>query len=117
MPKRKQIADAPGIQFYKQGPGASDDDGGAMEPGWYWVRTRESPDPSLPPIPYGRSTGPFKSKREAEQSYADYRKVGPTLLSLRFPVGGLSFHINVEGDPIELVKTALQRVQRKGSRS
>lgn len=37
-----------------------------------------------------------------------------TLLSLRFPFGKLSFRIEVEGDP-ELVKSALQRAQRKES--
>jgi hypothetical protein len=68
MQRNNEMTD---VQFYKQGPGAVDIDGAYMEPGWYWVRQREAAYFPLPSIPYGTSTGPFKTKRDAER---DFRK-------------------------------------------
>jgi hypothetical protein len=58
------------VQYFKQGAGACHDDGSTMESGWYWVRQRPCADPSLPPIPYGPSVGPFRSERDAKNDYA-----------------------------------------------
>jgi hypothetical protein len=55
------------VQFYKQGPGAVDDVGGSIEPGWYYVAMRDTAAGG--PAPYGPSTGPFKTKRDAERAY------------------------------------------------
>lgn len=65
------ILDRGGVsyQLYKQGPGALDIDDKPMEPGWYWVRTRGAADMLAAPIPFGRSTGPFNTKREAQRHF------------------------------------------------
>ena len=54
------------IQFYKQhDDGACDIDGAPMDRGWYWVRIRTYEDGSS--AGYGKSHGPFRTKREAER--------------------------------------------------
>lgn len=55
------------VQFYKQAAGAVDDVGAVIEPGWYWVQTRDASNG--PPIPFGTSTGPFRTKRDAMRDY------------------------------------------------
>jgi hypothetical protein len=53
------------IQFYKQPAGAVDVDGSPMEPGWYYVRMRYAANG--PPIPFGKSIGPFSTKALARK--------------------------------------------------
>jgi hypothetical protein len=50
------------FQIYKQPPGAVDIDGSAMDPGWYFVRTRENGSP------YGKSVGSFRTMRDATRA-------------------------------------------------
>ena len=51
---------------YRQGPGACNELGECLEPGWYWVRVREA-GYGYPPSPYGLEVGPFKTKRDADR--------------------------------------------------
>jgi hypothetical protein len=51
------------FQVYKQPPGAVNDIGGVIEPGWYFVQERETA--SGTPAPIGPCVGPYATKRDA----------------------------------------------------
>ena len=63
------------VQFYKQRQWTIDVDGSSMAPGWYWVKQRPCLYPHLPPVPFGKSTGPFRLKREAERDYRQTQRL------------------------------------------